>query len=58
MPHLRGEPLFSESPTESVSVTPVHLTSFGALALIPLFYQSRREQGAPALGLRTPNSLP
>jgi hypothetical protein len=51
-------PLHIHTEVASVMWVAMTISSFGALALIPLFYQSRREQGAPAPSLRTPGSLP
>jgi hypothetical protein len=51
-------PLHIHTEVATVMWVAMTISSFGALALIPLFYQSRREQGAPAPGLRTPGSLP
>jgi hypothetical protein len=51
-------PLHIHTEVASVMWVAMTVSSFGALSLIPLFYQSRRERGAPALNLRTPSSLP
>jgi len=51
-------PLHIHTEVATVMWVAMTVSSFGALALIPLFYQSRREQGAPAPRLRTPGSLP
>jgi len=51
-------PLHIHTEVATVMWVAMTISSFGALALIPLFYRSRWERGAPSPELRTPGSLP